>query len=342
LAVTPEEALRSHRWCKLIGGASYHHVPSIRNLALVYGLAGVSCLDVAADPAIVRAALAGLAVAQELGMNHRPWLMVSLNDGEDPHFRKAWFEGDRCPADCAQPCRGVCPTQAIAWLPDKERLGVRTDWCYGCGRCLTVCPPQLIAAVPQTVDPLALWQGPLGADIQAIEIHTQPGREADFAELWARLAPVIPQLRAVSVSFPEMPDLERALRARLAAMNPFPQHLIWQVDGRPMSGDIGRGTSHAAAKLGARVLAMGLPGFVQLAGGTNDRTPQDLAAYPGLAGAAFGGYGRTLVADWLAQGGDRLEAEPALLAAAIARAKQLVGAVQRIGNPSPPQICYPA
>ncbi|HAN46958.1 MAG TPA: 4Fe-4S ferredoxin [Cyanobacteria bacterium UBA8156] len=342
--MTPEEALRSHRWCKLIVGASYHHVPAIRNLALVYGLAGVSCLDVAADPAIVRAALAGLDVAQRWGMPHRPWLMVSLNDGEDPHFRKAVFEGDRCPPDCAQPCRPVCPTQAIGWLQNGtgEWLGVTADLCYGCGRCLTVCPPQRIETVPQTYDPLALWRGPLGSEIQAIEIHTQPDRETAFAECWARLAPVIPQLRAVSVSFPDLPDLESALRARLAAMHPFPEHLIWQVDGRPMSGDIGRGTSHAAAKLGTRVLAMGLPGFVQLAGGTNDRTPQDLAAAPALAGAAFGGYGRTLVADLLARGGDHLETDAEAFTAAIARAKQLVTAVQGGTPPSPPQICYPA
>ncbi|MFQ3680234.1 MAG: LdpA C-terminal domain-containing domain [Pseudanabaenaceae cyanobacterium] len=336
--MTPDEALRSHRWCKLICGASYHHVPAIRNLALVYGLAGVNCLDVAAEPAIVRAALEGLTVAQALGMKQRPWLMVSLSDGEDPHFRKAVLAGDRCPPACPQPCRGICPTQAIAWT--GSQLGVVADLCYGCGRCLTVCPPQILETVPQTYDPMALLQGPLGTEIQAIEIHTQPDREAAFAELWARLAPIVPRLAAVSVSFPEMPRLETALRSRLAAMVPLPQHLIWQVDGRPMSGDIGRGTSHAAAKLGARVLALGLPGFVQLAGGTNERTPQDLRTYPGLAGAAFGGYGRTLVADLLAQGGDRLESDPALLTAAIARAQKLVAAVGT--SPSLPRICYPA
>jgi hypothetical protein len=39
-----------------------------------------------------------------------------------------------------------------------------------------------------------------------------------------------------------------------------------------MSGDIGDGTTLAAIKLGQKVLASGLPGYVQLAGGTNSYT----------------------------------------------------------------------
>ncbi|NEQ11897.1 MAG: 4Fe-4S ferredoxin, partial [Moorea sp. SIO4E2] len=47
---------------------------------------------------------------------------------------------------------------------------------------------------------------------------------------------------------------------------------------RPMSGDIGMGTTHAAIKLAEKVIAAGLPGYVQLAGGTNNHTVSKLRA----------------------------------------------------------------
>ncbi|MGB7414264.1 MAG: 4Fe-4S ferredoxin, partial [Thermosynechococcaceae cyanobacterium] len=104
----PLQALQQGHWFKLICGASFQHLPVIRNLALVYTLAGADCIDVAPDPAVVATALEGIdaavAIAPSLGYpSRRPWLMVSLNDGEDPHFRKASLDPLRCPVDCSQP-----------------------------------------------------------------------------------------------------------------------------------------------------------------------------------------------------------------------------------------------
>lgn len=58
----------------------------------------VDCIDCAADSAVVAAVLEGVAAAQHLARHlnasemftvGRPWIMVSINDDEDPHFRKA-------------------------------------------------------------------------------------------------------------------------------------------------------------------------------------------------------------------------------------------------------------
>jgi len=90
---SPLEALRSRRWFKLICGASFQYLPAIRNLALVYTLAGVDCIDMAPDPAVIRAAKEGIAVAKSLNPNLvSPLIMVSFNSGEDHHFLKAKFE----------------------------------------------------------------------------------------------------------------------------------------------------------------------------------------------------------------------------------------------------------
>ncbi|MCP2729803.1 4Fe-4S ferredoxin, partial [Symplocastrum sp. BBK-W-15] len=120
----PLHSLREGHWFKLICGASFQHLPAVRNLTLAYTLAGADCIDVAADPAVVEAAREALNVAANLKeaaqtqgfqFSHRPWLMVSINDGEDPHFRKAEFDPDFCPADCPRPCEKICPAQAIVF-----------------------------------------------------------------------------------------------------------------------------------------------------------------------------------------------------------------------------------
>ena len=82
--------------------------------------------------------------------------MISVNDDEDPHFRKAFFNPEECPSDCSRPCEKICPALAIPSLPigtaTNTLEGVIADRCYGCGRCFAVCPYDLIQALPYTVD----------------------------------------------------------------------------------------------------------------------------------------------------------------------------------------------
>lgn len=342
---TPLQSLREGRWFKLICGASFQHLPAIRNLALAYALAGADCVDVAADPAVIHAAKDGLQAAAALGCDRLPWLMVSLNDGEDPHFRKAVFDPARCPTDCPRPCETICPAQAITFdRPADGYSGVIESRCYGCGRCLPLCPIQQIETQSTTITPDRIPA--LLAQVDALEIHTQVGRLAEFRQLWRAIAPVAPQLKLVAISCPDgdgLLDYLRSLHAHISpADHPLPCPVIWQTDGRPMSGDIGAGTTRAAIRLGQQVLAAGLPGYVQLAGGTNHHTVPKLralgllrseetmagameasmeaameaamgdrpaadpqpAAPPFIAGVAYGSYARVLLSPIL----DRLDA----------------------------------
>ena len=59
----PFHSLKSGHWFKLICGASYQNLPAIRSLALAYTLAGADCIDVAADPAVITAAIEGIEAA---------------------------------------------------------------------------------------------------------------------------------------------------------------------------------------------------------------------------------------------------------------------------------------
>ncbi|MGB7710981.1 MAG: LdpA C-terminal domain-containing domain [Microcoleus sp.] len=322
----PLNSLKGGHWFKLICGASFQHLPAVRNLTLAYTLAGADCIDVAADPAAIAAAQEALQVASEIqaqtqnprfGGKGLPWLMVSLNDGEDPHFRKAEFNPAECPADCWRPCEKICPAEAIVFPGAGEGVsGVIDQRCYGCGRCLPVCPSQLIytrsyVSAPAAIAPLILQSG-----VDALEIHTQVGRETDFARLWSSINPWVHQLKLIAISCPDGDNLIDYLRTLYQIISPLPCPLIWQTDGRPMSGDIGTGATRAAVKLGQKVLAAGLPGYVQLAGGTNAHTVSKLRASglmrerrknllipdtPYIAGIAYGSYARALLSPILEQ-----------------------------------------
>jgi len=322
----PLNSLQDGHWFKLICGASYQHLPAVRNLSLAYTLAGADCIDVAADTAAIAAVREALEIADHLateararkfGFQGSPLLMVSLNDGEDPHFRKAEFNPANCPTDCWRPCEQVCPAEAIVFSDtDPELSGVIDRRCYGCGRCLPVCPSQLIFTRSYISAPTAIAPLVLQAGADAIEIHTQLGREEDFARLWSSIVPHLSQLKLIAISCPDGEDLINYLRTLYEIVSPLPCPLIWQTDGRPMSGDIGAGATRAAIKLGEKVLAAKLPGYVQLAGGTNDRTVSKLKAagllndlrLPNkanhksyIAGVAYGSYARVLLSPILEQ-----------------------------------------
>jgi Fe-S-cluster-containing hydrogenase component 2 len=349
----PLDSLQAGHWFKLICGASFQHLPEIRDLSLVYTLAGADCIDVAADLAVVHAARQGTEAAQALWPQtperpDPPLLMVSLNDGEDPHFRKATFNPDQCPTNCPRPCVTICPAQAIAFdTGSLQPVGVSEQRCYGCGRCVPVCPIQHITTRTHQVTPETLGPWLEAGWIDALEIHTQVGRQAEFKRVWQAIAPYRQHLKLLAVSCPDGDDLVAYLWSLWELLSPLECPLIWQTDGRPMSGDIGDGATRATIRLGQKVLAAGLPGYVQLAGGTNRHTVDklrelrllnptaseaaDATSTPEptyIAGVAYGSYARSLLAPIHTQMKDSyfqfLEESPALLAAAVTLANSLV------------------
>ncbi|MDF5729566.1 MAG: LdpA C-terminal domain-containing domain [Rhizonema sp. PD38] len=371
----PLRSLKESRWFKLICGASFQHLPAVRNLALAYTLAGADCIDVAADPAVIAVVQEALQVARQLtvdanqrgfcGSGKSPLLMVSLNDGEDPHFRKAEFNSTQCPTDCPRPCESICPAQAIVFNSIKDDFsGVRSPKCYGCGRCIPVCPYEIIDTKSYVSSLKDIAPSILSAGVDAIEIHTNVGHLAEFKRLWQVISPWVERLKLLAISCPDGDGMIDYLHTLADLIAPLRCVLIWQTDGRPMSGDIGDGTTHAAVKLGQKVLAARLPGYVQLAGGTNSYTVVKLKAmgllnspqfrvlshekkstthdsvfmtkHSFIAGVAYGSYARRLLSPIIEQlearevnnisikATVRLEEQPELLWQAVGLAHSLV------------------
>ncbi|XP_042050726.1 uncharacterized protein LOC121796074 isoform X2 [Salvia splendens] len=210
---SPLASLQTGNWVKLICGASFEDVADIRNLSLVYTLAGVDCIDCAAEASVVNAVNDGIEAAQAILPIRRPWVMISVNDGEDLHFRKAEFDPDDCPPDCPRPCENVCPADAIFSNlgkagPSKGVLAERCyGRCYGCGRCLPICPYDNIRAITYVRDVAATAKLIQRDEVDAIEIHTSGRQPESFQELWSGLGDSIHKLKLVAVSLPDLGDL---------------------------------------------------------------------------------------------------------------------------------------
>ncbi len=346
---SPLSSLQESNWFKLICGASYQHLSAIRNLTLVYTLAGADCIDLAADKAVIIAAQEGLKIAQNLqeeankrGYHYhfQPYLMISINDGEDPHFRKAEFNIDQCPSDCHRPCEKICPALAIAF--NEVHQGVIDQLCYGCGRCLPVCPSNLIFTRSYVSKPemIVNWLSEL--NISAIEIHTQKGHKDNFRELWSKIASHVSNLKILAISCPFEEEVVSYLKDILTIIEPLSSPLIWQTDGRPMSGDIGIGTTHLTIKYAQEVLKSNLSGYIQLAGGTNQYTGLKLKnlnllssddQIKKVSGIAFGSYGRKILTNIFTKletknSHNLLENEPELLWQAVEIANNLVKTIK--------------
>jgi len=242
---------KKDKWIKLICGASNEDIVAIEDLCAIYTAAGVDYIDVAAEESIVHAAKKGIEWAKKVFKNS-PGLMISISDGNDIHFRKAKFDPLKCPADCPRPCEKVCPTFAI------DNSGIKKSKCYGCGRCLNSCPLNLISEYEYNLskDDLALTLQKIKPN--AVEIHTEINRLDSFTKVVSILISCETKLDKISISSglnqsfkksQEPEDLLKALWERYEILKKLDIPLIWQLDGRPMSGDLAPSTSRDAVKL---------------------------------------------------------------------------------------------
>ena len=316
-------------WIKLICGASNEDVAAIEDLCAIYTAAGVDYIDVAAEESIVQAAKKGINWAKDIFQNS-PGLMISISDGDDIHFRKAKFDPVKCPAHCSRPCEKVCPTFAI------DNYGIQESKCFGCGRCINSCPLNLINEYEYNLskDDLASTLKKIKPD--AVEIHTEINRLDSFTKIVTTLKSAETKLKRLSISCGlnqsikkthEPEDLLKSFWERYEILNELNVPLIWQLDGRPMSGDLGPTTSRETVKLFERIGSDLPPGLIQLAGGTNEKTHKFLKSNNLPDGIAFGSSARKIIQPLITfanKNNKRLYDYPESMSLAIKKAKKFL------------------
>ena len=317
---------KSDKWVKLICGASNEDIVAIEDLCAIYSAAGVDYIDVAADPSIVQAARNGIKWAKEV-FGASPGLMISISDGRDIHFRKAKFNPLKCPPNCPRPCENICPTFAI------DYSGIKESKCYGCGRCINSCPLNLISEYEYNLSKNDLAQTLETIKPDAVEIHTEINRVDSFIKVARILKNSGIKLKKISVSCglnkskKNPKDLVKALWERYEILVEHNVPLIWQLDGKPMSGDLAPTTGKDTVKLWENIGSQLPPGLIQLAGGTNEKTHEFLKVNNFPDGIAFGSSARKIMQPLIEcanKNNKKLHEYPEKMAVAIKKAQKLL------------------
>ena len=317
---------KSDKWVKLICGASNEDIVAVEELCAIYSAAGVDYIDVAADQSIVHAARSGIKWAKEV-YGTSPGLMISISDGKDVHFRKAKFDPLKCPSNCPRPCEKICPTSAI------DYSGIQKNKCYGCGRCINSCPLNLISEYEYNLSNDDLSKTLQAINPDAVEIHTEINRKDSFKKVANLIKNSGIKLKKISVSCgvnqsKKKPiDLSKALWDRYEILLEHNVPIIWQLDGRPMSGDLAPTAGKDTVKLWEKIGSQLPPGLIQLAGGTNGKTHEFLQINNFPDGIAFGSYARKIMQpliEYANKNNKKLYEYPEKMALAIQTAKNLL------------------
>ena len=321
-----QKKVKNDKWVKLICGASNEDLAFIEDLCAIYSAAGVDYIDIAADPSVANAARSGINWSMER-FGSLPKLMVSISDGRDIHFRKATFNPSICPANCPRPCEKICPTFAI------NQDGVNKSKCYGCGRCISSCPLNLITEYDYRLSHNSLKDILQKINPDAIEIHTETNRAESFKKLAKIIKNSSVNFKSISVSCglsqsnAKASDLLKTFWERYSILKDHGAQLIWQLDGRPMSGDLAASATQAAVKLWEKMRNDLPPGLIQLAGGTNGNTYKLFNNDKLPDGIAFGGAARKLVQPIIEESfkeNKKIYEDPEKMHLAIEKAKILI------------------
>lgn len=316
-------ALPQRPLCKIISGIGGRDLARVQRLASLYALAGADWLDVALDPAVVEAAMAGLQWAQAHAA--RPLtmrIMVSCGLPDDPHVGAALLDTSVCAT-----CTGCVIPELLTCV--QRPLAERSAQCPACQACIGACPYGAIRVAPALAASLPQLAACLRAGATGVELHVAGASAVAADRALSELLPQLPAGALLSVSVgADVHALGDLLAVcRTAAARQWPAWLV-QVEGPAMQTEQGPGDAQAIALVQElQRLAPDLP--IQLAGGCDSETARRcVAAGLRLVGLGFGGQARRCVADAL--GMADFSADAQVFQAALQRAEVLVASVQAL------------
>lgn len=293
-------ALKEGIFTKIISGAANTNGKHVERLALVYALSGANVIDVSPSQTIINSAKLGIKKASavykenpEAFLHYKePVIMVSVDAGDDLHFRKAEINYKKC-TNCLN-CIDSCPSKAL--YSETNKIQLNKNSCFGCGKCSEVCLQNAIEfkKINNTLDFNF-------EEIKALEIHTGNNSIEEvkkYLELNVSLLKNIELLSFCVESKRFNPaELQRYVSEIISLVD---QKVIIQIDGIPMRATDEPCSSMQAVSAAAILLENKLDAYIQLSGGTNHHT-KHLVNQLGLkiSGIGYGTFARKLILSYL-------------------------------------------
>ncbi len=302
-----KQALTKKEFHKFIIGAAFKDIELIKKYSYIFTAAGANAIDISAFPLSVIAAKQGIEQALLNNPNlEAPLLMISINVGEDTHFRRINLDTQNC-TECLL-CVPSCPSQAFSVLgkPSNPEFSYDIDLCYGCSNCLEYCNYDALSFEqwsPYEAESLSELIK-LGAN--AIEIHLNNDLET-FRELYLKI-PHDFLLESFCIGSQQMntTQIQEATKLISELTTNSKSEIIIQSDGLPLSGarDLGENKDLASIINSQTILSnlqtSSRPIFVQLAGGIDEKSLAKAHAQGVLVdGVAIGSYARKQLLDHL-------------------------------------------
>ncbi len=323
-------ALENGTFTKIICGAANTNEKHVERLALVYALSGADVIDISPSNAILQAAQSGIKKASELYNKNpedfpdfkEPLIMLSLNCGDDLHFRKAEINPDKC-INCFN-CINSCPANAIYisrhcelseaihqlssenWIatshpkdaPRNDNIvQIKKENCYGCGRCINAC-------LLQAIDFVNLNNSLTEIDVnmvKGIEVHTGRSSIKDLSRFLKLNEAFFKNIEVLSFSVESKRFNYTELQNYVSSIiKLIPQKIIIQIDGIPMGATDEPNSSLQTLSSAGTLLEKNINAYIQLSGGTNHFT-KSLVRQLGLkiSGIGYGTFARKIILSYL-------------------------------------------
>lgn len=294
------KSLINGSFTKIICGAANTNAQQVQRLATVYSLAGVDVIDLSPNIEIYNAALSGINIAKEIyEKRYRlypdfniPVLMVSINSGNDKHFRKALLDISNC-HKCFK-CVDICPSSAL--YKKNSILNIKVESCYGCGRCVDLCKSSSIKLVDNNFSQIKDFEEQK-VSLEAIEIHTGNNTVSQVEKYLESNSAFINNAKIISFSIESnyFSPIEIVNYAR-SLINLIDKKVIIQIDGSPMSSN-NQNFSGVQSITYANILAnTDLNAYIQIAGGANHLTRKYIDLFNiKIAGIGYGTFARKII-----------------------------------------------